>query len=80
MKELLEIIAKKLVDHPDEVVVIETPSEKGSVLELRVAQADMGKVIGKQGKIAKSIRTVVRAAAIHNDVHVTVVIAQHQGA
>jgi len=77
MKDLLEIIAKQLVDNPDEVVVTETPSDKGSVLELRVAQVDMGKVIGKQGKIAKSIRTVVRAAAIHNDVHVSVVIAQH---
>ena len=77
MKELLEIIAKRLVDHPDEVVVVETPSEKGTILELRVAQTDMGKVIGKQGKIAKSIRTVIRAAAIHNNVHVSVVIAQH---
>jgi len=77
MRELLEIIAKQLVDHPEEVTVTETPGEKGSVLELRVAQADMGKVIGKQGKIAKSIRTVVRAAAIHNDVHVSVAITQH---
>ena len=77
MKELLEIIAKKLVDDPGAVVVIETPSEKGTVLELKVAQEDMGKVIGKQGKIAKSIRTVIRAAAIHNNVHVSVVIAQN---
>ena len=77
MKELLEIIAKKLVDDPDAVVVTETLNEKGSVLELKVAQEDMGKVIGKQGKIAKSIRTVIRAAAIHNNVHVSVVIAQN---
>jgi len=77
MRDLLEIIAKQLVDNPDEVIVTETPGDKGSVLELRVAQVDMGKVIGKQGKIAKSIRTVIRAAAIHNDVHVSVVIAQH---
>ena len=72
MKELLEVIAKKLVDKPDEVIVIETQNEKGSVLELKVAQEDMGKVIGKQGKIAKSIRTVMRAAAIHNNVFVSV--------
>jgi len=77
MKELLEIIAKQLVDNPAEVAVVETPSEKGTVLELKVAQEDMGKVIGKQGKIAKAIRTVVRAAAIHNNVHVSVVIAQN---
>ena len=76
MKELLEIIAKQLVDNPDEVVVTETTGDRGMVLELRVAQADMGKVIGKQGKIAKAIRTVVRAAAIHNDLHVSVAIVQ----
>jgi len=77
MKELLEIIARQLVDNPAEVAVVETPSEKGTILELKVAQEDMGKVIGKQGKIAKAIRTVVRAAAIHNNVHVSVVIAQN---
>ena len=49
MKELVEVIAKSLVDFPDEVVVTETESEKGTILELRVAQSDMGKVIGKQG-------------------------------
>ena len=63
MKELVEVIAKALVDIPDEVVVTETENEKAIVLELRVAQSDMGKVIGKQGRIAKSIRTVVKAAA-----------------
>ena len=77
MKELLEIIARQLVDNPAEVAVVEMPSEKGTILELKVAQEDMGKVIGKQGKIAKAIRTVVRAAAIHNNVHVSVVIAQN---
>jgi len=77
MKELLELIAKRLVDQPDAVIVIETETEKGSTLELRVAADDMGKVIGKQGKIAKAIRTVIRAAAIHNDVHVVVDIAQN---
>ena len=63
MRELLEVIAKRLVDNPEAVSVTELPAEKGVVLELRVAQADMGKVIGKQGRIAKAIRTVVSAAA-----------------
>ena len=63
MKELVEVIAKALVEHPEEVVVTENQSEKAIVIELRVAQSDMGKVIGKQGRIAKAIRTVVRAAA-----------------
>ena len=63
MKELVEVIAKSLVDYPDEVVVTETENEKAIVLELRVAQSDMGKVIGKQGRIAKAIRAVVKAAA-----------------
>ena len=63
MKELVEVIAKSLVDFPDEVVVTESENEKGTLLELRVAQSDMGKVIGKQGRIAKAIRAVVKAAA-----------------
>ncbi len=63
MKELVEIIAKTLVDHPDEVVVTETDNGKELVLELKVAPSDMGKVIGKQGRIAKAIRSVVKAAA-----------------
>ena len=62
MKELVEVIAKALVDYPDEVTVTETENEKEIILELHVAQSDMGKVIGKQGRIAKAIRTVVRAA------------------
>ena len=62
MKELVEVIAKSLVDYPDEVNVTETENEKAIVLELRVAQSDMGKVIGRQGKIAKALRTIVRAA------------------
>ena len=62
MKELVEVIAKSLVDYPDEVNVTETENEKDIVLELRVAQSDMGKVIGKQGRIAKAIRSVVKAA------------------
>ena len=67
MKELVEVIAKALVDCPDEVVVTETENEKAIVLELRVAQSDMGKVIGKQGRIAKAIRSVVKAAASKSD-------------
>ena len=63
MKELVEVIAKSLVDYPDEVNVTETEIVKAIVLELRVAQSDMGKVIGKQGRIAKAIRSVVKAAA-----------------
>ena len=63
MKELVEVIAKALVEHPDEVVVTETRDGADYVLQLHVASSDMGKVIGKQGRIAKSIRSVVKAAA-----------------
>lgn len=63
MKELVELIARSLVDKPEAVEVIETESERAVVLEIRVAPEDMGKVIGKQGKIAKSIRTLTKAAA-----------------
>jgi predicted RNA-binding protein YlqC (UPF0109 family) len=76
MKELLEVIAKNLVDNPDEVVVRETQRDESVVLELKVAPEDMGKVIGKQGRIAKAIRTVVKASAIHDDKKVTVEIIQ----
>ena len=76
MKELVEVIAKSLVDFPDEVVVTETESEKGPIVELRVAQSDMGKVIGKQGRIAKAIRSVVKAAASKEDKKVIVEIMQ----
>ena len=62
MKELVEMIASALVDSPEDVVVTETEDEKQIVLNLTVAPEDMGKVIGKQGRIAKAIRTVVRAA------------------
>lgn len=64
MKELVEFIAKSLVDTPDDVNVTEVDGERALVLELRVAPDDVGKVIGKQGRIAKAIRTVVKAAAI----------------
>jgi predicted RNA-binding protein YlqC (UPF0109 family) len=76
MKELVEVIAKSLVDHPDEVVVTEKETEKAIVVELKVASEDMGKVIGKQGRIAKSIRTVVKAAATKDDKKVVVEILQ----
>ena len=76
MKELVEVIAKSLVDHPDEVVVTESENDKALVVELRVAQTDMGKVIGKQGRIAKAIRTVVKAAASKEDRKVIVEIMQ----
>ncbi|WP_429146452.1 KH domain-containing protein [Anaerotaenia torta] len=76
MKELVEVIAKALVDHPDEVVVTEKETDKAIVVELKVASEDMGKVIGKQGRIAKSIRTVVKAAATKDDKKVVVEILQ----
>ncbi|MCH3986747.1 MAG: KH domain-containing protein [Lachnospiraceae bacterium] len=63
MKELVEVIAKALVDDPDSVVVTETEKDKVLVLKLRVAPGDMGKVIGKGGRIAKAIRSVVSAAS-----------------
>lgn len=63
MKELVEVIAKALVENPDEVVVKETEKERVIVIELRVAPSDMGKVIGKSGRIAKAIRSVVKAAS-----------------
>jgi len=76
MKEVLEIIAKALVDAPDEVSVTEVEGEQSIILELRVAEKDMGKVIGKQGRIAKAIRTVVKAAASREAKHVVVEIIQ----
>jgi len=72
MKELVEIIAKSLVDAPDQVVVTETTDEYTMTLELTVAPEDMGKVIGKSGRIAKAIRTVVKAAASKSDKKVIV--------
>ena len=76
MKDLVEVIAKALVDLPDEVVVTEREDEKAIVIELKVAPEDMGKVIGKQGRIAKSIRSVVKAAASKEDKKVIVDILQ----
>ena len=76
MKELVEVIAKSLVDYPDQVVVTETENEKAIVLELCVAQSDMGKVLGKQGRIAKALRSVVKAAASKEEKKVIVEIMQ----
>ena len=74
MKELLEILAKSLVDNPDVVKVNEITGEQSIILELKVAPEDMGQVIGKQGRIAKAIRTVVKAAAIKENKRVVVEI------
>lgn len=76
MKQLLEHIARALVDEPDQVSVKEVESDRLIVLELRVADNDMGKVIGKQGRIAKAIRTVVNAAAVKENKRVVVEIVQ----
>ncbi len=76
MKEVLEIIAKALVDCPEEVVVSEVDGEQSVILELKVAESDMGKVIGKQGRIAKAIRTLVKAAASRENKRVVVEILQ----
>jgi len=76
LKELLETIAKALVDNPDDVLVNEIEGEQSVILELRVAQEDMGKVIGKQGRIAKAIRTVIKAAATKENKRVIVEILQ----
>ena len=76
MKELVEVIAKALVDHPDQVVVTEKEEDDQVVIELTVAPTDMGKVIGRQGRIAKAIRAVVKAASAKTDKKVVVDISQ----
>ncbi len=78
MKELVEVIAKALVENPDEVVVTESVKDDETVIELSVAPADMGKVIGKQGRIAKAIRSVVKAASSKEDKKVIVEIQYHR--
>ena len=72
MKELLEYIVKALVDKPEAVSVNEAEKDGGLVLELRVDPDDMGKVIGKQGRIAKAMRTIIKTAAIRDNIRVTV--------
>ena len=76
MKELVEVIAKALVDDPDSVAVSERQDGRTTVIEVRVADSDMGKVIGKQVRIAKAIRSVVKAAAAKEDKKVVVDIIQ----
>ena len=76
MKDLVEVIVKALVDSPEEVVVTEKETEKGLVVEIKVAEDEKGKIIGKQGRIAKSIRSVVKAAASKDDKKVIVDILQ----
>ena len=76
MKELVELIAKALVDEPDAVSVNVVEGEQSMILELRVAPDDMGKVIGKQGRIAKAIRTVAKAAATRKGKKVVVEIVE----
>lgn len=75
MKALVEVITKSLVDCPEEVVITEKVEGKTIVIEVKVADSDMGKVIGKQGRIAKAIRAVVKAAAAKEDKKVIVDIA-----
>ena len=74
MKELVEVIAKALVDNPEEVVVTEKGEGKNITIDLHVAADDMGKVIGKQGRIAKAIRSVVKAASTKDNKRVDVEI------
>jgi predicted RNA-binding protein YlqC (UPF0109 family) len=74
MKELIEYIAKAIVDKPEEVQVTEVPSENGIILKLQVAPEDTGKVIGKEGRIAKAMRTLLRVAAIRKGTRATLEI------
>lgn len=76
MTSLVETLAKSLVDHPDSVVVTESTNRQGTVIQLKVDPEDMGKVIGKQGRIAKAIRVVVKAAATRDNKKVTVEIVK----
>ena len=76
MKELVEVIAKALVENPDQVVVSEKEDSRSIIVELKVAPSDMGKVIGKQGRIAKAIRAVVKAASADMPKKVLVDIVQ----
>lgn len=76
MVELVRAIAQSLVDHPEEVDVKEVEGRQATVIELRVAPDDMGKVIGKQGRIAKALRTVVKAASVKENKKVVVEIMQ----
>ena len=76
MKDLVEVIAKELVDYPEKVLVVEKEDDNIVTLELTVAQEDMGKIIGKQGRIAKAIRTIVKSAGSHKNKKIVVEIGQ----
>lgn len=76
MKELVEVLARALVDNPDEIEINEVEGEKSIIIELKVAEEDMGKVIGKKGRIAKAIRTVVKASAAREGKRVVVEIVE----
>jgi len=76
MKNLLQIIAKELVEYPDQVVVSEKDEDDKIILELKVAPEDMGRIIGKQGRIAKSIRTIVKAATVGSSKKVVIDIVE----
>ena len=81
MRELVQYLARSLVDDPDSVEVTETRDDGGSVLELRVAKNDLGRIIGKQGRTAKSIRTIVNAAPARVDQKVTLeIVEEDEGA
>ena len=70
MKELVEFIVKNLVNNPDEVVITETPKEKETVYTIKVTPEDFGKIIGRSGKVATAIRTVVKTSAKKNNKHI----------
>ncbi|MGV8146327.1 MAG: KH domain-containing protein [Alkaliphilus sp.] len=74
MKELVQVIVEALVDQPEKIEITETESKQSIIIEIRVAQEDMGKVIGKQGKIAKAMRTVVKSAAMRDNKKVIIEI------
>lgn len=76
MKELVEVLARALVDNPEQIAINEVEGEKSIIIELKVAEEDMGKVIGKKGRIAKAIRTVVKASAAREGKRVVVEIVQ----
>ena len=76
MKELVEVVAKALVDNPDEVVVTEKTEGRNTIIELHVAASDMGKVIGKQGRIAKAIRTVMKAITAKEQTKVGIIFEE----
>ena len=76
MKELIELISKKLVEHPDDVQVRVIEGDDGEVYELRVHPDDMGRVIGKNGRVAKAVRTLIGSAAAKNDVRVSLDIIE----